>query len=336
MKMDSPPLTPNLDSRFLQPPGWRWHHFTNPHGRKLRFGTVAPKSKIPDAVVVCLPGLSEFSEKYYELANNLLDRNLSLWILDWQGQGRSDRPLSNPQKRHVESFDSDIEDLHYFLMEYVKHASVHPDVGRIPMVMLGHSMGGNIGLRYLMEHPETFACAAFSAPLTAIKAADFLPLSIAADITAVLKEFMNLRYIVNAKDWSPAERADPKRNIFTHDPTRGAVHNAWMQADPVLQVGGVTYGWLHAALKSCYILENEVKTTPIQIPCLFALAEKDSLVSNTQTRKIISSIPNAETLELKGSFHEIMMEEDSIRNTFLDRFIDFLGRHNVREKLKRF
>jgi lysophospholipase len=335
MKMDSPSPT-NLENRFQQPPGWRWHVFSNPNGRKLRFGTVAPKSKVPDAVVVCLPGLSEFSEKYYELAHDLLDRNLSMWILDWQGQGLSDRALSNRQKRHSEGFDQDVADLHFFLMEYVKHASVHPDVGRIPMVMLAHSMGGNIGLRYLLDHPDMFTCAAFSSPMTGIKAVEFLRPSIAVDVAALLKECMNLSYVMGSKDWSAAERADPKRNIFSSDPVRAAVHNAWMLSNPTLQVGGVTYGWVHAALQSCYALQNTMSQNPIQIPCLFGLAGHEHLVSNKQTRKITAMMPHATVLELKDSLHEILMERDEIRNVFLDSFMDLLARHNVREKLKRF
>ncbi|HEY8189985.1 MAG TPA: alpha/beta hydrolase, partial [Micavibrio sp.] len=181
---------PALEPRFLQPEGWRWHMFTNPDGRKLRFGTVSPKNRVPDAVVICLPGLSEFAEKYYETAHDMLRRNLAFWILDWQGQGKSERPLANRQKRHSSSFDDDVGDLHFFLMEYVKHASVHPDVGRIPMVMLAHSMGANIGMRYLAQHHDMFSCAAFTAPLTGIRATRFLPTSVALDISGVLKELM--------------------------------------------------------------------------------------------------------------------------------------------------
>ena len=62
---------PDLEERFLEPEGWRWHSFTRPTqsgGRKIRFGSVFPKDSVPDAVVVCLPGLSEFSEKYYEMS----------------------------------------------------------------------------------------------------------------------------------------------------------------------------------------------------------------------------------------------------------------------------
>lgn len=328
--------TPVLENRFQQPVGWRWHYFTNAKGHKLRFGAVSPKSRVPDAVVVCLPGLSEFAEKYFELANDLLERNLAFWILDWEGQGKSDRLLTNRQKRHSNSFESDVADLHTFMIEYVKHASVHPDVGRIPQVMLAHSMGANVGLRYLIEHPDMFTCATFTAPMTGIAAADFLPLSVAVDISAMLKEILGTSYIMGGKDWSPKARDDIARNIFTHDPVRGAVHNAWCRADPTLQVGNVTYGWVNEALRSCYALQNSLQARPVSVPCLFALPGEEKLVSNKQSRKVIKMLPNVTELDLPQSRHEILMERDDIRSIFIEAFMKFLADNNVREKLQRF
>lgn len=337
MKMDSPSNNiPALEPRFLQPPGWRWHMFRNEAGHKLRFGTVSPKSRVPDAVVVVLPGLSEFSEKYFELANDFIERNLAVWILDWEGQGKSDRLLGNRDKRHSNGFDADVADLHSFMMEYVKHASVHPDVGRIPMVMLAHSMGANIGMRYLLQHPEMFTCAAFSAPMAGIHAVDFLPLSIAVDVSNVLNEVAGTSYIFGGKDWSPEERDNPNKNIFSHDPVRSAVHNAWCRAEPQLQVGNVTYGWVNKALQSCYALQNAMKNTPLKLPCLFALAGEEKLVSNRRTRDLVKHIPHATVLDLPGSRHEILMEKDEIRNQFIDAFIKLLADNNIREKLQRF
>ncbi len=327
---------PALESRFLQPEGWRWHVFTTPDGRRLRFGTVSPKGRVPDAVVICLPGLSEFAEKYYETAHDMLGRNLAFWILDWQGQGKSERPLTNRQKRHSTSFDHDIDDLHFFLMEYVKHASVHPDVGRIPMVMLAHSMGANIGMRYLARHQDMFSCAAFTAPMIGIRATRFLPISIALDITGLLREFMNLSYVFGGGDWTHAGRGNSSKNVFSSDLVRNTVHNAWFQADPSLQVGGITYGWLHEALRSCAIVQNPALLGQINVPCLFALAGNEHLVDNDAARKLIATMPNARTLELKESLHEILMERDEIRNTFLQSFEDLLKSNNIKEKLKPF
>ena len=112
----------DLEERFHKPVGWRWHRFER-NGRNIRFGSVFPKDSIPDAVVVCLQGVREFSEKYFEVAQWCLDHNLAFWTCDWVGQGKSTRLLQDSQKRHSHGFDNDIDDLHYFILQYIKHSS---------------------------------------------------------------------------------------------------------------------------------------------------------------------------------------------------------------------
>lgn len=328
---------PPLEQRFLPPEGWRWHHFKTPRGRTLRFGTVSPKDTVPDAVVVILTGLSEFSEKYYETARDLLGRNLSVWIMDWQGQGLSERFIpKNPQKRHSRGFDEDVADLHCFIKEYVKHAAVHPDVGRIPLVMLGHSMGANIGMRYLAHHPDMFACAAFSAPMVGIKKLNMIPPFLRLPLTALFQEVAGQNYVFGGGEWTPQSRANPGNNIFSSDPTRDRIHNAWCEFDPRLQVGNVTFGWLHEANKSCHILQRAETARSLNTPCLFALAGKDDLVNNDIARRVIKMIPHAKVLELRDAKHEILMESDKYRNEFLQEFDNLLRVNNIRHKLEKF
>lgn len=329
-------VPPALTPRFQKPEGWRWHVFTTPQGKKLRFGTVAPKEGVPDAVVIVLQGLSEFCEKFYEVAHDMLDRNISVWAMDWQGQGLSDRHLKDRQKRHARDFDEDIADLHYFIREYVKHAAVHPDVGRIPLVMLGHSMGGNIGLRYLEKHPDVFSCAAFSAPMIGIAGLNFAPSWARLPLTALFKEVADQSYVFGGGPWTEKARAHPGKNIFSSDPVRDAVHNAWCLADPRLQVGNVTFGWLHAANISCATLQKPEVMRRIATPVMVALAGQDKLVNNGIARKALSHMPDARIVELRAAKHEILMESDRHRNQFLQEFDNLLRVNNIKHKLQKF
>lgn len=335
--MTKPDSLPAIESRFLPPEGWRWHSFTNPQGRRIRFGTVAPASRIPDAVIIVAPGLSEFGEKYFELAHDLLKRNLSMWVIDWQGQGKSDRHLNNhPHRRHATSFDDDVSDLHYFIMEYVKHSAVHPDVGRIPLVLLGHSMGSHVGLRYLYRHPDTFACAALSSPMIGIKDTRIVPRPLRLFLTAALNECAGNSYVFGGRDWTHESRARPGHNIFSSDPVRDQVHNQWCLHDPSLQVGSPTFRWLHEAEKSCVFLTNPKILQTIHTPLLLVMAEKDTLVDNKATRKAAKHLPNAHLLEIHGARHEILMEVDPLRNQFLNALEELLTRNAVRGQLKPF
>jgi lysophospholipase len=325
---------PDFEPRFLEPEGWRWHSFTNPKGRKIRFGTVAPKSRIPDAVVICLQGLSEFTEKYFEVAHNLLDRNLSFWMMDWQGQGKSDRYLKNPHKRHSNGFDEDIADLHFFIMEYIKHSAVHPDVGRIPMVMLGHSMGANIGLHYLHRHPDTFVCAAFSAPLMGIKALKNIPVTFSSGLTGAFRTLCGQSYVLGGGDW--CTRSEKMKAMLTSDPVRREVQDKWCLHDPGLQVGGVTFGWVHEANKSCMRFHRKNYLADIKTPCLLALAGEEHLTDNESCRKLAAAMPSAKIIDIAGARHEVLMERDELRNLFFHAFDDLLRVHKVKDKVKPF
>ncbi len=321
----------------MEPEGWRWHSFKNPQGRVIRFGSVAPKSGVPDAVVIVLQGMGEFTEKYFELAHDLKDRNLSFWMMDWQGQGGSHRHKDLPQKRYSEGFAQDIADLHYFIMEYVKHSAVHPDVGRIPLVMLGHSTGGNIGLRYLADHPDIFACAAFTAPLTGIRGLPPLPDAVNLALLSLLKNMMGMSYVYKGgKEWQPAMRDAPGNDLHSTDPFRKNIHNNWCLKNPSLQVGNVTYAWLYHALYSCVTMKDPAFAAQIKTPCLFALAGDEKIVSNAATEKLAARLTQAKILSYDAAKHEILMEKDAVRGAFLDAFSEFLRENDIRGKLKPF
>ncbi len=313
--MNKTPNTPNLEERFLEPKGWRWHSFKC-DGRTLRFGSVFPEDSIPDAVVVCLPGLSEFCEKYFEVAREMLAHNYAFWVFDWMGQGKSDRYLPNPHKRHSNGFQQDVDDLHDFILGYIKHSSVHTDKGRIPLAMLAHSMGSNIGAHYLHQHPDIFECAAFTAPMFGIKAFKKVPLFLQLLITGAAKKLARESYVRGSGDWSEEIRVVSGDNQFSSDEKRGAVHNSWCTADPELQVGNITYGWLYHAIKSC----AQLPLKSIQTHCLLASASKEDIVDNKAIVKAAKLLPNAKHICLSESRHEILMERDDIRDEFFTAF----------------
>lgn len=314
------PAPPELDERFLEPPGWRWHSFKR-EGRKIRFGSVFPKDTIPKAVVICLPGLSEFGEKYFETARTCLDMDLAFWVIDWMGQGQSSRYLSNPQKRHSNGFQHDVDDLHYFILEYVKHSCVHPDVGRIPVAMLGHSMGATIGMLYLHQHPEVFECATFTAPLFGIKSLEDMSPAMLHAASGLLSGLRGKSYVKGGGPWNAAAmRPSEGPDVLSSDPVRVNVHAQWFEAEPTLQVGSPTYGWLREAIKACSRILDPGFLNDIKTPCLLALAGKDTLVENSKIRSVAAALENGTLIEFEEAFHEILMEKDEIRDAFFKAF----------------
>lgn len=314
---------PAIEERFLQPANWQWSVFKR-GGRTLRYGFVFPEGKTPDAVVVCLLGLSEFAEKYFETARDCLGQNLAFFVIDWMGQGKSDRYIANSQKRHSLGYQHDIEDLHAFTTQYVQ-----PQTGQIPLVLLAHSMGAHIGTHYLLQHPGIFRCAGFSAPLFYLKVFEHLPAALALGVAKVVNSLFSQNYVQGFGDWRKEVRSTPAINFYSGDDVRAAVHNAWCLSDTKLQVGGITYGWILETHKSCMKLWKNSALKAIKIPCFIASAGKETFVSNNAIRRASKIMPNAKLLELPDSRHEILMERDSIRKAFVDGFFKL-----VRENLK--
>lgn len=310
-----------LSERLLAPAGWRTHSFVNDEtGHKIHYGSVFPqRAEPPSAVVVCLGGLSEFAEKYFEVAHDMLDRGYAFWFIDWQYQGRSGRLAKFPQRRHSDGFDKDVSDLHKLIADYIKPAAVHPDRGRIPLIMLGHSMGANIGFHFLAEYPKYFDAAAFTAPFFGIHNFKW-PMRLLAGIISYLLPFVGRKYIFKGTDWTEAMRKGDGSQIFSSDTIRDALHKHWSMTDPELQVGNVTFGWVVQALKSCRQLRESDILKNIAIPVLIGVAGKEAIVDNDAIFDIVKKLPNGQMIEIEGANHEILMEQDAYRNVFLAAF----------------
>ncbi|MCE7887249.1 MAG: alpha/beta hydrolase [Alphaproteobacteria bacterium PRO2] len=313
-----PLVVPQLEERFLEPQGWQWGFFKNKQGCSLRFGTVSPAK--PVAAVILLPGRNEYAEKYFETARDLLKNNLSVWILEWQGQGLSQRFIERyPQRCHSRAFIRHADDLHEFIKAHVKPAG-------IPILMLAHSMGANIGTRFLYKYPGVFTAAAMTSPMFGIPAVSKVPA--AAAVSFVLYLLAGKKYAFGQKNWSEEDENDSEA-VFSFDPLRAKIHHAWLRGNPELRSGGATFGWVYNAFASCRFLQRPGILEAIHTPCLVGVAGKENIVDNNAIRIAASRLPRVRLLELPESGHEILMERDDTRNQFLRAFLLL-----IRENLK--
>lgn len=310
-------IPPDLEDRFLPPEGWREGVFSS-HGHRLVYGFVIPPKTM--SAVIIMPGRSEFREKYFETIRDLVQRGHAVFIMDWYGQGGSERLPGNPQKDWDIPYEIHIADFGAFIDQIVR-PGLPPGT---PLYMLAHSMGGNVGLRYLIGHPGVFDAAAFSAPMLGLRAVRHLPYSLSI---AVARLFPPGRYIFwGGGEWREGCRGLPGTDIFSTDPIRDTVHMAWMQANPNLRLGEVTFGWIKNALTSCRAVFQDSVLKRIDIPCLFAIATEEALVDNIAIERAARLIPEAQLLSLPGARHEILMERDTHRNAFLNGFDNLVSR----------
>lgn len=264
--------------------------------------------------VILLPGRSEFIEKYSETVQDLLARGFWVAAMDWRGHGLSGRALSNRHKHHLTSFVPMADDLRRFIEELEARR-----LGR-PRIILAHSMGAHVALRYLHDYPHRIDGAVLSAPMVALTFAPF-GRRLTRSLTRLAITFgFGERYAPGQTDYGAFQRSDANMRLLTSDPERFQIEHRWIGQNPDLALGGVTYGWLDAAMASIREINAPGYAEAIETPILMVQAAADRLVDNRRQEAFARRLPNAAFLRIEGARHEILNERDEYRERFLAAF----------------
>lgn len=122
------------------------------HGR-LAARTWTPVAE-PDHLVVIAHGYGEHIGRYDRLAARLTAEGAAVLAVDHAGHGRSEG-----ERVHVTDFEDIVTDLHTL------HEAGRREFPGLPVVLLGHSMGGLIAARYAQRHGAGLAALVLSSPL---------------------------------------------------------------------------------------------------------------------------------------------------------------------------
>jgi len=112
-------------------------------------------------------------------------------------------------------------------------------------------------------------------------------------------------------------------NDLTSDFERFTDAKKAIKINPNLALGGATYGWLSATLKSTDILTQPGFAAKITTPILMVIAGNDKIVSIKAQKKICTMLPNCRLKEIPGARHEIFKETDAVRSIFWREFNRF-------------
>jgi lysophospholipase len=266
---------------------------------------------------VCVfQGRAEFIEKYFEVARDLRARGFAVATMDWRGQGLSDRELRDPRKGHVDDFSEYETDLSTFMKEIVM-----PDCPP-PYYALAHSMGAAILIRAANAGQRWFDRMVLTAPM--IKLAD-IPLAGFAPL--VLR---TLRYAGFGTAYVPGGGPDMIQaqpfvgNILTSDPVRHARTVAVLDAEPDLGLGAPTVAWADSAFRVMQEFGDPTYATNLRHPILILAAGRDKIVSTAAIERFAIHMRAGSHLVLPGAQHEIMMEQDVLRQQFWAAFDAFV------------
>lgn len=267
--------------------------------------------------VLLFPGRTEYIEKYGRTATELAKRGYATVVVDWRGQGLSDRLLEDTMLGHVREF------LDYQLDVQAALSLVRKLELPTPYTMLAHSMGGCIGLRALIDGlPVTSAI--FTGPMWGIAlTTSKRSLGWAASTMAHSLGFGDMlapgtlreTYVLS----NPFED-----NMLTTDPEMFEYMKRQVSAHPDLALGGPTLSWLNKALRECRALRAH--PTP-NVPCLTYLGTNERIVDIPTIHDRMSRWSNGELIIIEHGEHEIVMEGPEIRARVFDEACAFFARH---------
>jgi alpha-beta hydrolase superfamily lysophospholipase len=223
----------------------------------------------PRYLALIAHGLGEHSRRYDHLATALLADGGAVYAPDHYGHGRSEG-----QPALVEDVEAYVDDLH-LVADRARDA--HPD---LPLVLIGHSLGGMIATRYAQRYGPELAALVLSAPVIGVNPA-FEPLL--------------------AMDPIPDVPIDPA--TLSRDPSVGAAY----AADEL-----VYHGPLHrTTLETVFAAVQRIAQGPkLELPTLWLHGEADPLAPYDVTLEAMQRIRTAQVSEkaYPQALHEIFNE----------------------------
>lgn len=292
-------------------------HWLDAGGLRLRAASWPGAGR---GTVLLLNGRTEFIEKYIEPVAELRARGFAVWTFDWRGQGLSRFARTTPAQ-HETHFTPYLDDL-----DLILDSLVLPALRGRPLVLIGHSMGGHLGAHALARRPDLYAQAVLLAPMIGLLNRGRRPPPFAGILTrlACLVPGQSSRFGPGTqRSFDPARPFETNR--LTQCPDRYAADMALVAARPELAVGGVSWGWIGAALRSNRKLFCPATLARITMPVLVALAGADTVVDNRPARRFALALAHGQLLEIAGARHELLREHDGARNALWSAVDAFLA-----------
>ncbi len=297
------------------PGGGSAHWIHTSDGVRLRAGHWPAQAEHAPAKgsVLLFPGRTEYIEKYGDAAGVFAESGLATLVIDWRGQGLADRLLNDPVMGHIDDFTNYQADV--AAMVELANTLELPK----PWFLLGHSMGGAIGLRALMEGVPVKA-AAFSAPMWDIKLPGPLrPLAYAFGVFSRSLCFSN--QLAPSTSRVPYVQAHAfMGNLLTNDAEMYSMLREQIKAVPGLALAGPTINWVYEGMRECTHLASQ--SAP-DIPTLCFLGSNEQIVSPEAINRRMEDWPNGELRIVDRGRHEVLMEDADTRHGILQDMVEF-------------
>ncbi len=262
--------------------------------------------------IVIVPGRGEIS---YQWSEFVLDLKTSghmgkIYVWDPPGQGLSDRLYEqDPKVGHIDDFSNYEENFLNFLDR------ITPRESGVKPLVVGHSMGGTIALKAVLQQPDRIEKLILNAPML-----DILFHS-NPYIDWMVTKLFSLKYLIRifgslAVQTKTFPTEFQPNNPYTRDPERWALRFE-IQNKYGGFVPGKTIKWVQEALMA--IEEVLLRADEIKTKTLLVFGTDDKVTEYKNINSLVCQLEKCRLVEIKDAPHAI--HEDFARDILLEETI---------------
>ncbi|WLR41174.1 alpha/beta hydrolase [Bacillus carboniphilus] len=233
----------------------------------------------PKAVIVIVHGAFEYHGRYKWLVEMWRSTGYHVIMGDLPGQG-----LTTRRRGHIEAFDEYIEEVG----NWIREAQTY----KLPIALLGHSMGGLVTIRSLQETEVNINCIVLSSPCLGI-------MQKPSKIVDFLSRGMNI--------FTPSLKYQPKLTVDMVTRNKEIQH---FEQNDSLYVRKISVRWYRELMLAIEEAYKQIEKFP-DIPLLVLQGGEDKVVDKQKVRKWFNEVDLKEKMykEWEGYYHEIFNEE---------------------------
>lgn len=247
-----------------------------------------PAEGKPAAALIVVHGNGEHTGRYTHMARWFAERRVAVYCMDQRGYGRS-----GGVRGHVSRFDEYLADLRIFVDLVAEYSA-----GLARPVLLGHSLGGLVALRYAEQFPETLRGLILCSPWLALARPFPAPARAVIGVLSVVAP--RLHWDTSGRGGGPDRvRRDPAMSRF-------------VAADP-LRVRRMTPRWFTEVTRAQRAAIDDAIN--LDLPSLWLQAGSDHVVSAAVSRQAFDCVHHADkTFHLfPEAYHELHNEPEAER-----------------------
>ncbi len=296
---------------YPSPEGWRWGEFITSNKVMLRIGRVdAANAK---GTIIFLPGFTGTMEMSMDVISGLHAAGFNVAGVEYRGQGGSYRPLSNPEKGYIESFE-------LLANEVAQFAEANRDTD-LPLFFYSISKGAHITMRMAAMDLVEVDAYALVVPMIKINPAPF-------DYDQVAGMAKILGALGLGDMYAPGQTQWPDRPLIfgeaegcNANPKTAQIQNALFALNPDLRTRGTTVRWINQTVASTEKLLEKGFMSKLTEPVIVFTAGDDRLVSTEAIQQFCEQLSDCQESHFKEARHCINPESAERRDEILRQSI---------------